>query len=178
MTALWVNKVRSLLTLLGIVIGISSVVIVVASGEGVQKFILDEIQGFGTNVMSITPGGSDGETTGPPAAIMGVTITTLTLDDAYAINNPRNVPDIVDVGAFSPPSQAVIKGLDDDIFTTINGVTPNYFEISNIEFESGSSFDENDVKTMAKVIVLGDGLKKEVFVIGTKTFFNISTLIK
>lgn len=163
MTALWINKVRSLLTLLGIVIGISSVVIVVASGEGVQKFILDEIQSFGTNVMSITPGGSGGETTGPPAAIMGVTITTLTLDDAYAINNTRNVPDIVDVGAFSPPSQAVIKGLDNDIFATINGVTPNYFEISNIEFESGSSFDENDVKTMSKVIVLGDSLKKEIF---------------
>ncbi len=163
LTALWINKVRSLLTLLGIVIGISSVVIVVASGEGVQKFILDEIQGFGTNVMSITPGGSDGETSGPPAAVMGVTITTLTLEDAYAINNTRNVPDIVDVGAFSPPSQAVIKGLEDGVFTTINGVTPNYFEISNIDFASGSSFDENDVRTMAKVIVLGNSLAEEVF---------------
>lgn len=162
-TALWVNKVRSLLTLLGIVIGISSVVIVVASGEGVQKFILDEIQGFGTNVMSITPGGSEGEESGPPASIMGVTITTLTLEDAYAINNSRNVPDVVDVGAFSPPSQAVVKGLDNEVFTTIYGITPNYFEISNLDFIAGDTFDDNDVRSMAKVIVIGNGLKEDIF---------------
>ena len=163
LTALWVNKVRSTLTLLGIVIGISSMVIIVASGEGVQQFILNEIQGFGTNIMSITPGGSEGETTGPPAAIMGITITTLTLDDAYALADKRNVPDVVEVGAFSAGGQAVIKGIDGDIFTTIYGVTPNYFDISNLEFESGLAFDDDDVATMSKVVVIGHGLKEDVF---------------
>ena len=174
--ALWVNKVRSILTLLGIVIGISSVVIVVASGEGVQKFILDEIQGFGTNVMSITPGGSEGEESGPPASVLGVTITTLILDDAYAINNSRNVPDVVDVGAFSPPSQAVVKGLDNEAFTTIYGITPNYFEISSLDFMAGDTFDDNDVRSMAKVIVIGNGLKEDIFgsddAIGQKVKIN------
>ena len=176
LTALWVNKVRSLLTLLGIVIGISSMVIIVASGEGVQKFILNEIQSFGTDIMSITPGGSQGEQTGPPAAIMGVTVTTLTLDDAYALADKRNIPDVVEVGAFSAGGQAVIKGVDRDIFTTIYGVTPNYFDISNLEFESGSAFDNNDVATMSKVVVIGHGLKEEVFefddVIGKKIKIN------
>jgi hypothetical protein len=50
LTALWINKVRSILTLLGIVIGISSMVVIVASGEGVQQFVLNQIQSFGTNV--------------------------------------------------------------------------------------------------------------------------------
>ncbi len=163
LTALWVNKVRSMLTLLGIVIGISSMVIIVASGEGVQQFILNEIQSFGTNIMSITPGGSEGEEMGPPAAIMGVTITTLTLDDAYALADKRNVPDVVEVGAFSAGGQAVIKGIDGDIFTTIYGVTPNYFDISNLEFESGLAFDDDDVATMSKVVVIGHGLKEDVF---------------
>jgi len=176
LTALWVNKVRSLLTLLGIVIGISSMVIIVASGEGVQKFILNEIQSFGTDIMSITPGGSQGEQTGPPAAIMGVTVTTLTLDDAYALADKRNIPDVVEVGAFSAGGQAVIKGIDRDIFTTIYGVTPNYFDISNLEFESGSAFDNNDVAIMSKVVVIGHGLKEEVFefddVIGKKIKIN------
>jgi len=163
LTALWVNKVRSLLTLLGIVIGISSMVIIVASGEGVQNFILNEIQSFGTDVMSITPGGSEGETTGPPAAITGITVTTLTLDDAYAIANRRNVPDVVDVGAFSAGGQAVIKGIDTDTLTTIYGVTPNYFDISSLEFLSGGPFDRHDVDTYSKVVVIGNGLKEDVF---------------
>ena len=161
--ALWVNKVRSLLTLLGIVIGISSMVIIVASGEGVQKFILDEIQGFGTNIMSITPGGSEGEATGPPAIIMGVTITTLTLDDAEAIANKRNVPDVLDVGAFSPASQVVVKGTEGDRFSTVYGTTPNYFDIMNLEFAEGISYTDDDIRSLRKVVVLGAGIKEKLF---------------
>jgi putative ABC transport system permease protein len=101
LTALWINKVRSILTLLGIVIGISAVVVIIASGEGVQNFVLQQIQSFGTNVMAVVPGGSEGERIGPPAAALGVTVTTLTIDDMYAIGDPRNVPDVVDVGASS-----------------------------------------------------------------------------
>lgn len=161
--ALWINKVRSLLTLLGIVIGISSMVMIVASGEGVQKFILDEIQGFGTNIISITPGGSEGEMSGPPAIIMGVTITTLTLDDAEAIANKRNVPDVLDVGAFSPASQVVVKGPEEDRFSTVYGTTPNYFDIMNLEFAEGSSYTDDDVRSLRKVVVLGSGIKEKLF---------------
>ena len=161
--ALWVNKVRSLLTLLGIVIGISSMVIIVASGEGVQSFILNEIQGFGTNIMSITPGGSEGEATGPPAIIMGVTITTLTLDDAEAIADKRNVLDVLDVGAFSPASQVVVKGPEGDRFSTVYGTTPNYFDIMNLEFAEGSSYTDDDVRSLRKVVVLGASIKDKLF---------------
>ncbi|MBU1082967.1 ABC transporter permease [Patescibacteria group bacterium] len=161
--ALFVNKVRTLLTLLGIIIGISSVVMIVSSGEGVQSFILKQIQGLGTNTMTIMPGGSEGETSGPPAAVMGVTVTTLTLADAEAIADTRNVPDVLDVAASSPSGQASIQGSEGDVFTTIFGVTPNYFDIASTDFITGSAFDNDDVKSMNKVVVIGSGLQDKIF---------------
>jgi len=163
LTALWVNKVRSLLTLLGIVVGISAVVIVIASGDGVQQFILKQIQGIGTNMMAVVAGGSEGERVGPPSAIMGVTVTTLTMEDAEALANPRNVPDVVEVGAAATPTQAVIKGLEGDMFATVYGITPNYFDLMSLNFAAGGPFDDNDVKTLNKVAVLGSTIKEKIF---------------
>ncbi|OGB74419.1 hypothetical protein A2V68_01780 [candidate division Kazan bacterium RBG_13_50_9] len=163
LNALWVNKARSLLTLLGIVIGISAVVTIIASGEGVQQFVLGQIQSFGTNVMAIVPGGSEGERIGPPAAVMGVTVTTLTIEDAQAIANPRNVPDVVEVGMASDASQAVVTGREGDIFVTIYGVSPAYFSLSSMDFAEGSGFSEDDVKIANKVVVLGSTLKEKMF---------------
>ncbi|MFA5967228.1 MAG: ABC transporter permease [Patescibacteria group bacterium] len=161
--ALWVNKTRSILTLLGIVIGISSVVIIVASGEGVQQFILNQIQGMGTNIIAVTPGGSEGERIGPPAAVMGVTVTTLTMADEEALGDPRNVSDVAEVGAAVAPTQVVVKGLDGDIMTTIYGITPNYFDLMSLDFAAGSSFDEGDIKSLNKVAVLGSTIKNQMF---------------
>ena len=163
LNALWINKVRSLLTLLGIVIGISSVVIIVASGEGVQRFILNEIQSFGTNIIEVSPGGSKEKGINPMAMISRMTATTLTMDDAKAIADPQNVPDVVDVSAFSPLSQVVIKGIEADVSATVLGVTPNYFNLLNLEFEEGISFDSDDIEMMGKVIVIGSGAKEELF---------------
>jgi len=163
MTALWINKVRSILTLLGIVIGISAVVVIIASGEGVQQFVLGQIQSFGTNVMSVMPGGSEDEQMGPPAAVMGVTVTTLTMDDMYAIGDSRNVPDILDVGAATSATQVVIPGPEDDVFTTLYGVSPSYFDISNMDFIEGNTFTEDDVRGVNTVVVLGDTIKNKLF---------------
>lgn len=161
--ALWVNKVRSILTLLGIVIGISAVVIIVASGEGVQQFVLKQIQGMGTNIIAVTPGGSDNDRVGPPAAVTGVTVTTLTMKDVEALADTRNVPDVIGVGAAAPPAQAVVKGLDGEIITTIYGITPDYFDLMGLKFTEGNSFDDIDVKTLNKVIIIGGTLKEKVF---------------
>ncbi|MFA5270337.1 MAG: ABC transporter permease [Patescibacteria group bacterium] len=163
LTALWINKVRSILTLLGIVIGISAMVVIVASGDGVQQFVLDQIQSFGTNVMSVMPGGSEDDRMGPPAAVMGVTVTTLTMDDMYAIGDPRNVPDVLDVGAATSATQAVVPGIDGDVFVTLYGVSPSYFDISNMDFIEGNTFTEDDVKGVGTVVVLGDTIKTKIF---------------
>ncbi|OGB75152.1 hypothetical protein A2810_03260 [candidate division Kazan bacterium RIFCSPHIGHO2_01_FULL_49_10] len=163
LTALWINKVRSVLTLLGIVIGISAVVVIIASGEGVQSFVLKQIQSFGTNVMSVMPGGSEDERIGPPAAVMGVTVTTLTMDDMYAIGDRRNVPDVLDVGAASSATQVVIPGPEDDVFATLYGVSPSYFDISSMDFVEGYTFTEDDVRGVGTVAVLGDTIKEKLF---------------
>ncbi|MBN2585293.1 ABC transporter permease [Patescibacteria group bacterium] len=163
LTALWINKVRSILTLLGIVIGISAVVVIIASGEGVQNFVLNQIQSFGTNVMTVMPGGSDDDRMGPPAAVMGVTVTTLTMDDMYAIGDPRNVPDVLDVGAASAATQVVIPGIEDDIFVALYGVSPSYFSISNMDLVEGDAFTEDDVKEISTVAVIGDTVKTKLF---------------
>lgn len=161
--ALWVNKIRSILTLLGIVIGISAVVIIVASGEGVQQFVLNQFQGVGTNIIGITPGGTDGERLGPPASIMGVTVTTLTMDDVEALSDSRNVPDVVDVGAASSAAQVVVKAVDGDMITNVFGITPNYFDLMSLDFADGVSFDDDDVKTLNKVAVIGETIKQDLF---------------
>jgi len=161
--ALWVNKTRSILTLLGIVIGISAVVIIVASGEGVKQFVMNQIQGMGTNIIAVIQGGSEGEAIGPPAAVMGVTVTTLNLKDEAALGDPRNVPGVVEVGAAAAPSQAVVKGIDGDIMTTVYEITPNYFSLMSLKFNSGDSFDDNDVKSLAKVAVIGGTIKEKIF---------------
>lgn len=163
LTALWVNKVRSFLTLLGIVIGISSIVIVVASGEGLQQFILGELQSFGTNVIGVTPGGSDDDQFGPPAAIMGVAVNSLTMRDVERLANPRNVPDVISAGASTTAVQEVVKGIDGNEVMVVYGATPNYFDIQNLEFEEGISYTDDDVKSVSKVIVLGDTIKKDLF---------------
>ncbi|MBU1092167.1 ABC transporter permease [Patescibacteria group bacterium] len=161
--ALWVNKVRSILTLLGIVIGISSVVIIVASGEGVQQFVLNQFQGVGTNIIGITPGGTEGDRLGPPASIMGVTVTTLTMDDVTALSDPRNVPDVTEVGAASAAAQVAVKAIDGDMMTNVFGITPNYFDLMSLDFIDGIAFDDDDVKTLNKVAVVGDTIKQDLF---------------
>jgi putative ABC transport system permease protein len=76
-------KFRSFLTILGIVIGIASVIIIIAIGSSAQELILDQVKGVGSNLIGVLPGAS--EEKGPPASAMGVIITTLKYDDLKAI---------------------------------------------------------------------------------------------
>ncbi|QQS60754.1 ABC transporter permease [Candidatus Falkowbacteria bacterium] len=79
---------RSLLTMLGIIIGVAAVIIIIAIGAGAQSLILSQVSTFGANLVGVLPGKS--EKNGPPASVMGVTITTLTLDDAKALADKSN----------------------------------------------------------------------------------------
>ena len=85
-------KFRSFLTVLGIIIGVASVIIVMAIGEGAQEFILTQIKKSGSNVVAIFPGAS--EEKGPPPAVMGVVSTTFVYDDLKEISKKKNVPDV------------------------------------------------------------------------------------
>ena len=106
------NKTRSFLTMLGIIIGISSVIIVLSVGAGAQSLIVNQIQSTGSNLIGIMPGGGGDE--GPPAAVFGITITTLTDKDREEIEkkSPRSRPRLPTLpqckqflGAIRPPTR-------------------------------------------------------------------------
>ncbi|MCK4744563.1 ABC transporter permease, partial [Candidatus Parcubacteria bacterium] len=86
------NKIRSFLTMLGIIIGVSAVIIIMAVGAGAQSLILSQIESLGTNIIGIMPGKS--EENSPPTSAMGIIITTLTYEDAMALKDKGNVPNI------------------------------------------------------------------------------------
>jgi putative ABC transport system permease protein len=77
------NKARSFLTMLGVVIGIMSVIVVMSVGAGAQSLILNQVTSLGSNLVGILPGKS--EDNGPPASAMGIVVTTLTYDDVKAL---------------------------------------------------------------------------------------------
>src|SRR3990167_5493963 len=84
------RKGRSFLTILGIVIGVAGVIIIIAMGAGAQSLILGQITKLGSNLISVQPGKSNEK--GPPAQLFGITITTLSNEDAQALRDPRRVP--------------------------------------------------------------------------------------
>ena len=87
--ALAANKMRSMLTMLGIVIGVGAVITLMAAGQGAQKGITDRIQGLGSNLLFIQPGKPDDNPTNNP---IGGQVFTLVMEDAEAINNPDRFP--------------------------------------------------------------------------------------
>jgi putative ABC transport system permease protein len=89
---LWRNKVRSFLTMLGIIIGVMSMIVILAVGAGAQSLIVNQVKSLGSNLVAVLPGKS--ESTGPPAAAFGVVITSLTYDDGKALVN-GDFPDLV-----------------------------------------------------------------------------------
>src|SRR3989344_5384707 len=87
------HKLRSFLTMLGMIIGISSVIIIMSIGASAQGLILNQIRSVGSNLIGILPGASDEN--GPPASVMGITVTTLRYEDVLAIAKPENAPHAV-----------------------------------------------------------------------------------
>ncbi len=86
------SKLRSFLTVLGVVIGVASVIIIFSVGISAQELILDQIKGIGSNLIIVLPGASNED--GPPAAAFGITTSTFTYEDLQALRNKKNVPEI------------------------------------------------------------------------------------
>lgn len=97
--ALLANKVRSFLTMWGIIIGVGAVILIVSVGAGAQSLIVDQVKTLGTDLIAILPGKVEDD--GPPASAMGIVITTLKYDDAQALSERKNVPNLKAVAAYS-----------------------------------------------------------------------------
>jgi len=158
--ALLANKTRSFLTMLGIIIGVSAVIIIMAVGAGAQSLILAQIKGVGTDLVGVMPGKSDSKD--PPASVMGIVITTLTYEDALAIAKITNVPNLASVAAYVK-GVATVSWEGNEIDTNLNGTTSGYPEVESSEVDSGRFFTTDEEKGAARVVVLGSKVKEDLF---------------
>ncbi|MDD3284697.1 MAG: ABC transporter permease [Patescibacteria group bacterium] len=158
--SLLANKARSFLTMLGIIIGVSAVIVITSIGNGAQDLILSQIKSLGTDSISIMPGKS--EKNGPPASVMGIVITTLTYEDAKALLEKKNSQNIISVAAYSNGSVNV-GWKSNSINTDISGTNVDHLYVSDAEMEFGRFFTESEETNLAKVAVLGSQIKKDLF---------------
>jgi putative ABC transport system permease protein len=151
------NKMRSLLTMLGIVIGVGAVIVMVAVGQGAQSRIEEQIQNLGTNMIVVTPGSSQQGGVSQGAG----TFNRLTLEDAEKLKREGGL-----LSAVSPVivTRAQAIGGQGNWRTMINGVSTDYQTIRDWPTETGSFFSEADVRSMRKVAVLGNTVAKNLFV--------------
>lgn len=156
--ALSANKVRSGLTMLGIVIGISSVIAMVSIGTGASKTISSSIESLGSNLIQITPGAQRTQGFGASSGRGGA--KTLTNDDASAI--AAQVSDVLAVDSqVSGRYQITAKGTNTN--TSVTGVTAAYLQIRNLEVAEGSFISDIQNNSAAKVAVLGPTTRDDLF---------------
>ncbi|MBU6321601.1 MAG: ABC transporter permease [Patescibacteria group bacterium] len=161
-TALSANRVRSGLTILGIVIGIASVIALVSVGQGAQASISSSINSLGSNLLIVTPGAQKG----PGVAISAGrgSAKTLTQEDADAIAS--QVANVAAVASeVSGRYQVTAAGTNTN--TTVDGVTSAYPAIRNVEIDQGSFITDTQVASRAKVAVLGPTTATDLFGDGT-----------
>ena len=153
-------KFRSFLTILGIIIGVASVIIIMAIGRSAQSLILDQVTGIGSNLIGVLPGASDEK--GPPAAAMGISITTLKYADLQALRNKRNVPEVI-AGAGYVLGTAVAAYNGTSLSASFEGTTASYIDVENTEVAEGRFFNSDEETDMSRVAVLGASKVKDFF---------------
>ncbi len=148
------KKLRSGLTMLGVIIGVSAVIVMVSIGEGAQRRVAENIKGLGTNLLVVRPGF---DKKGP---VRQSSVVTLTLEDAKAI--AAQVPEVAAV-APEAGQTAQIKYLGKNTSTTVLGVSEAYPQVNNYRVESGRFFGAEDVRLSRKVAVIGATPARDLF---------------
>lgn len=154
------NKRRSFLTMLGLIIGISSVILVTSAGAGAQQLITGQVQARGTDQIVILAGASDPE--GPPAQALGIVITTLTEDDKEALLNPNNVRHLAAASGYVT-GNGVLRWGSEDRNATYTGANASYEQIENVTLAFGRFFTEAENEDRAPVMILGAEIAREIF---------------
>ncbi len=154
--ALWVNKMRSALTMLGIIIGVAAVIAMVAVGAGASRKIADFIASIGSNILMVVPGA----TTSGGVRMGAGTQSTLTLSDAEAIQ--KECPAVSDVAPVLNGVAQVVYG-HQNWSTGISGTTPSMLTGRDWTLSAGRPFTEQDVKSGTKVCLLGQTVVDNLF---------------
>jgi putative ABC transport system permease protein len=160
LAGLTANKLRSILTVLGIVIGVGAVITLVSVGEGVQDFVAEQFEGIGTNLLFVTP--DFGDSGGFASQANTTIVNTLTLDDARALDDPFRVPDAI---AVVPEVQGIVQVVAGKRFanTLAYGTTPDYPEVRNFLPVVGGFFTEGDLERSGRTAVLGQTVVEALF---------------
>jgi putative ABC transport system permease protein len=150
------NKLRSILTMLGIIIGVASVILTVSLGQGASEQSQDIIRKMGTNVLTLMP---NFQRTGAINNGIG-SLQNLKEEDSAAILN-----ECPDVGAVAPEytGRLRVKYLNQNTSTTVVGTTPEHFDIRNVKMADGRIFTKADNEQRARVCVVGDAVRDAVF---------------
>lgn len=159
-TIFFQNKMRTFLTMLGIIIGIASVIIIISIGNSAKKLIVSQVESQGSNLIAIFPGNSEDD--GPPVSVMGIVITTLKYEEITGLVNNNQFPHISAASGF-------VQGIDTVNFqgnkmdTTFLGTSYSMPELDDTKIEIGNFFTKQDEETLAKVAVIGYDVAKELF---------------
>jgi putative ABC transport system permease protein len=156
--ALQRNKLRAFLTMLGIIIGVASVITMVAIGQGSKQSIRSQLSGMGSNMINIRP--SSNVTVGGGARLGASDLQTLRIEDVKAIQSKTHFITAVSP-AVSSNGQVINGSLNWP--TTIQGVSPDYLAIREWKLKEGVPFSVTDVNSSAKVALIGQTIVENVF---------------
>ena len=154
------GKMRSILTVLGVVIGIASVIILMSIGQSAQNLILNQVQSIGSNLIIVIPGAPSNGRFSSPAAAQGIVITSLKQQD---IDSLQREPTI-DYAVPEVRGQAEVVYGNNNTTVVYTGSTADFFVVSNLaKVSTGQTFSKSDVDSGNHVVVIGPDLAKTLF---------------
>jgi putative ABC transport system permease protein len=153
-----INKMRTGLAVLGIVIGIGSVIALISLGQSSQKSVQSQIQSLGANLLTISPGG---QMTGAVRGAAGGR-TTLTLEDAEAVMKSSEITTVQSIAPVYSSRSQVVTGKN-NTNTEIMGITANYATVRKVTVSSGRFITDRDISANTKVAVLGPTVVEDLF---------------
>ncbi len=160
--SLKVNKLRSFLTILGMVVGIAAVITVFSAGSGIKGLVLEQVDMWGSDFLEVevkVPSTAKNSSDNGSAMALGVTITTLKTEDAEAVLRHPNISHVYS----AVTSQAIVTYQNETKTSNLWGVTSDFLSIDSGKVEQGRFFDEAEDKSLTQVTVLGSKLKEDLF---------------
>lgn len=158
------NKLRTGLSILGIVIGISSVIILMTLGKSSQKSTLDRINSLGSDVITVRPGGGSGnQFFGGGGGRGASSIKTLLVSDALAIKSDKRLSNIDSVTyEYAANNTAIFE--KNSVNVSVSGIAPDYLKIRNLNIATGDGFSPENYSNNDKVVILGSATAQTLFV--------------
>jgi len=153
--AMWANRLRTILTMLGMVIGVGAVILMLAVGQGAQQQVQESIASMGSNLFIIL----SGSTTSGGVRMGGGATPTLTVADAQSL---EELPAVAAVAPSSPGTAQLVYG-PNNWSTQIIGTTPSYLQVRDWQMAAGSPFTDADIRSATRVALLGQTVAQNLF---------------